>query len=157
MIKLRNFRKKDAKAVALLIIKTYRQFNRTEFTKKSAVQKYLDYYNPKKNSIEQLYKKFRRTTIFFVAVDNNKIVGMIRGNSSRIINLFVGAKQHKKGIGKILVHKFESESKKQKCKAIKTRASIYAVPFYQKIGYKKTTGVRNFHGLKVYPMKKVLL
>ena len=33
---------------------------------------------------------------------------------------------------------------------------MYAVPFYQKIGYKKTTGIRNLHGLKVQPMKKVL-
>jgi len=38
----------------------------------------------------------------------------------------------------------------------KSAVREYAAPFYQKIGYKKTTGIRNFRGLKVYPMKKAL-
>jgi hypothetical protein len=37
---------------------------------------------------------------------------------------------------------------------IQIRASLYASAFYQKQGYKKTTGIRSFHGLKIQPMKK---
>jgi GNAT superfamily N-acetyltransferase len=156
MIKLRKFRKEDTEVVALLVMNTYKQFNSQEFIKKSAVQEYLNYYDPAKNTIQQLYENFLRTPIFYVAVENNKIIGMIRGGPGRIINLFVDGKQHKKGVGRLLVSKFESEAKKQKSHEIKIRASLYAIPFYQKMGYKKTTGIRNFHGLKVYPMKKVL-
>lgn len=81
---------------------------------------------------------------------------MIRGRKGRIINLFVVGKHHQKGIGKLLVNRFELESRKQGSKEIKVRASLYAVPFYQKMGYKKTTGIRNFRGLKVWPMRKEL-
>ncbi len=43
----------------------------------------------------------------------------------------------KKGIGKKLVKHFEKEAIKLGAKEIKIRASLYATPFYQKIGYKK--------------------
>jgi len=153
---IRKFRKKDTKAVALLVISTNMQFNRKEFVQKSAFQKYLDYYAPKKNTLQQLYEKFQTTPIFYVAVEKNKILGMISGRPNKISNLYVDGKQHKKGIGRVLVNKFESEAKKHHSKEIKIRASLHATTFYQKMGYKKTTGIRNFLGSKVYPMKKVL-
>jgi hypothetical protein len=42
---------------------------------------------------------------------------------------------------------------------ISLAATLYAVPFYEAMGYKKTTGVRNCwsfggRGLKYQPMKK---
>ena len=155
-IKLRKFKKSDAKAIALLIIKTHKRFNGREFFKKSAVQEYLDYYSLEKNSISGLCKKFQRTPIFYVAVNNKKIIGIIRGRLGYITNLFIDGAYHKKGIGRRLVEKFEADIKKQKAKVIKIRASLYAAPFYQKVGYKKTTGIRNFRGLKIYPMKKII-
>ena len=54
------------------------------------------------------------------------------------------------------VPKFENEAKKWGSKEIKIRASLFSVLFYERIGYKKTTGTRNFMGLKIQPMKKVL-
>jgi hypothetical protein len=36
------------------------------------------------------------------------------------------------------------------------RGSLYATPFYQSMGYRKTTGVRKLHGLKIQPMRKEL-
>jgi hypothetical protein len=36
------------------------------------------------------------------------------------------------------------------------RSSLYATPFYESVGYKKTTGIRHFHGLRIQPMKKIL-
>ncbi len=156
MITLRKFRKADTQVVALLVMSTYRQFNSTEYVSKHAIKEYLDYYDPRKNAIKQLYENFQRTPIFYVAVDDNRIIGMIRGRPGRISNLFVDGEHHKKGVGRLLVNRFEFEAKKQESKEIKIRASLYATPFYQKMGYKKTTGIRNFRGLKVYPMKKSL-
>jgi GNAT superfamily N-acetyltransferase len=135
---------------------TFGHFNKTEYIRKSAVEEYLNFYNPKKNSIQRLYENLQKTPIFYVAAENNQILGMIRGRLDKIVNLFVDGKHHKKGIGRLLVNKFESEARKQKFKEIRIRASLYAVTFYQKMGYKKTTGIRNFHGLKIYPMKKII-
>jgi hypothetical protein len=39
---------------------------------------------------------------------------------------------------------------------IRIRSSLYAVPFYRKLGYKKSTGVRGFKGLKMQPIIKKL-
>jgi len=55
-----------------------------------------------------------------------------------------------------LILKFEKVCIKKGSKIIKIRASVYATPFYQKLGYKKTTGIRKFKGLKHYSMKKTL-
>lgn len=156
MFTLRKFQKEDTKTVALLVMNTYMRFNFNEYTIKSASQEYINHYDPKKNTTQQLYENFQKTPIFYVAVENNQILGMIRGRLDKIVNLFVDGKHHKKGIGRLLVNKFESEARKQKSKEIRIRASLYAVTFYQKMGYKKTTGIRNFHGLKIYPMKKII-
>ena len=156
MLKLRRFSRRDSAAVALLIMQTYKKFNSREFFRRSAVEDYISRYDPARNSVSQLNEMFGRTPIFFVAVDNGKIVGMVRGRKDRVINLFVDARQHRKGIGRMLMNKFESEARVQSSREIRIRASLYATLFYQKVGYKKTTGIRNFHGLKIYPMRKTL-
>lgn len=156
-IRVRRFKKEDTKEVALLIRNVFKKFNSEEYFEKSAIQKYLDHFDVRKRGVEEVYKIFSKSTIFYVALDEEKIIGMTRGEEGRLTNLFIDGKYHKKGIGRILMNKFESEIKKMKTKEIKIRASLYATPFYEKIGYKKTTGMRNFMGLKVYPMKKSLI
>lgn len=156
MIKIRKFRKADTKEVALLIKKTFKRFNSKDYFKKSAVHEFINSFDPNKNTISKIYEKFLKTPIFYVAENNNKIVGMVRGRPDRIVNLFVDEVYQKKGIGKKLVEKFEAVARKYNTKEIKIRSSIFAVPFYEKMGYRKTTGIRNFHGLKVWPMKKTI-
>jgi GNAT superfamily N-acetyltransferase len=109
-----------------------------------------------KELLEALYGRPENTTIFYVAEENNKIVGFIKGRKDKIANLFVDGKQHKRGIGKKLVNIFEKQAKRLGSKQINIRASLYAAPFYEKMMYMKTTGIRNFMGLKIYPMKKKL-
>jgi len=155
MIKIRAFKISDTYPAAKIVSKTFQKYNYREGTKK-AVEWYINLYKPSKNNIGKLKANFSRTEIFFVAIENNKIIGIVRGRSNRVVNLFVDGKNHKKGIGKMLMTKFEAECAKKGSKEIKIRASIYATPFYQKLGYKKTTGIRNFKGLKIYPMKKAL-
>ncbi len=135
----------------------FRKFNNSEYFEKEAIDWYLGLTNPKMSD-EELLKAFRTSdkSIFYVAEENDKIVGYIKGSADRIANLFVKGETHKRGVGKKLVELLEKEAKKQNSKEIKIKSSIYAVPFYQKMGYKKTTGVRNFHGLKIQPMKKTL-
>jgi len=154
-MKIRRFKISDTIPVASLISKTFATFNNKEGTKK-AVQIYIDHYNPKKNDVDNIKKGFLRTPLFFVAENKGKIIGIIRGTKNRVTNLFVDGKHHGKGIGKKLTQKFEREAKRHHSKEIRIKASLFAIKFYQRAGYKKTTGLRNFMGLKVQPMVKVL-
>jgi len=152
MITIRRFHPSDAKACARVISETFKRFNSQEGSK-AAVQEYAEQYSPKLSQ-EVLLERFSTTPIFFVAVENGKVIGLARGRPNKITNLFLLGKHHGAGIGKRLMQRFEEEAKRQKSRQVNARASLYAVPFYQRIGYKKTTGIRNFHGLKVQPMRK---
>jgi len=64
-------------------------------------------------------------------------------------------------IGRRLVEQFEQECIRQDVTVIRVAATLYAIPFYAALGYRRTTGVRNGWsfggtGLKYQPMKKVL-
>ncbi|KKR05944.1 MAG: Acetyltransferase, GNAT family [Parcubacteria group bacterium GW2011_GWC2_39_14] len=153
-MKIRNFKPTDTIPVAFLISNTHKTFNYKEGTK-DAVKKYAELYNPKKN-LKKIKEKFSKSSIFLVAENNGTIVGVARGNEIKLVNLFVKGELHGKGIGKKLMEAYEKKAASIGSKKNKLNGSMYAVPFYQKIGYKKTTGIRNLHGLKVQPMKKVL-
>lgn len=49
----------------------------------------------------------------------------------------------------------------EKVTVVRVAATLYAIPFYAALGYRKTTGIRNGwsfegHGLRYQPMKKIL-
>jgi GNAT superfamily N-acetyltransferase len=155
MIKIRKYRPDDARAVAALISKTYSHFNFQEGTKR-AVRDYIDSYSPEGRKTEDLHARFARTPNCFVALASSEVIGMVRGIENNLINLFVDGEYHRQGIATRLVHRFEKACKVAGFTSIALRGSLYATPFYESIGYRKTTGIRNFHGLKIQPMKKRL-
>jgi len=155
-MKVRKLQKKDIVSASLLAKETFEKYNSSDYFDKKGVQETLDIFDPKKNSEEELWNRFKDDPIFYVAEEKGKIVGMIRGRPDKISTLFVHGKRHKGGIGTTLCEKFEREAIKLGSKIIKVRASLYAAAFYQKMGYKKTTGIRNFMGLKVFNMSKKL-
>ncbi|MBU2616922.1 MAG: GNAT family N-acetyltransferase [Nanoarchaeota archaeon] len=153
----RKFRKSDIRQVAKIKNSVFSNFNKLGYFEKCAISRYLNKTSLKKSDQELIdVFKISDKSIFYVAEKNNKILGYINGKRNKIVNLFVLGEMHKKGIGRKLINLFENESRKQKSNEIKIASSIYAVPFYQKMGYIKTTGIRNWHGLKVQPMKKFL-
>ncbi len=155
-MKFRKFKKRDIRQIAEIKNSVFSKFNHSEYFEKGAIKWYLNFANPKMSDAK-LLEAFHISdeSIFYVAEEKGKIIGYIKGGADRISNLFVKEEHHKKGVGKKLVKLLEVEAKKQNSKEIKIRSSIYAVPFYQKMGYKKTTGIRNMNGLKIQPMKKV--
>ena len=97
----------------------------------------------------------------FVAEDGGEIVGVLRGRKERLGSLFVRGDHHRQGIGRKLVERFEQECQKHASMVIRVSATMYGVPFYAAMGYKRSTGVRSSwsfegHGLPVQPMRKVL-
>jgi len=155
MITIRKYRRGDARSVAALISSTYSRFNRQEGSA-HAVQGYVNSYSPKGKKTEDIHKRFSRTPNCYIAIAGSRVVGMVRGIENRLINLFVDGNYHRQGIATRLVQRFEMTCRATGAKEVVLRGSLYATPFYESVGYKKTTGIRNFHGLKVQPMKKKL-
>ncbi len=153
-MKIRKFQTKDTKEAALLARNVFMKYNGLDYFEKEGVERTLIALDPEKNP--NLSEDFKKTSIFYVAEEGNKIIGIIRGTKERMNSFFVDESYQKKGIGRKLVSKFEETAKKSGSQKIKVEASLYAVPFYQKVGYKKSTGMRNFKGLKVFPMRKTL-
>jgi predicted N-acetyltransferase YhbS len=157
MITIRKFKRADTKTVATLVAKTYEEFCSNEGNPK-AVDRYINYFNTKTSSrLQELEGRFANAEIIYVALNNEKIVGMVRGGRHRVSNLFVDGQHHRQGIGTRLMKIFEAAAKQKGSEHINIRASMYANKFYQKLGYKKTTGQRIFHGLKIQPLKKILI
>ena len=154
MITIRKNRREDSRAVASLISQTYARFNRHEGTEE-AVRDYIKSYNPDDKTLDEIHKRICRTRFCFVAVTDSHVVGVVRGNGHRLVNLFVDGGFHRRGIATRLVRRYEEACQDAGLSYIVVRSSLYAVPFYQSVGYKKTTGVRNFQGLTIQPMKKI--
>lgn len=155
-MQIRKFEERDVIDVADLAMSTFRRYNGSDFYDNEAIIKTLTYFDSTKNTKQQLLEKFSKKSIFYVAEEEDKIVGMICGLPNRISSLFVDGIQHRKGIGKKLLENFELEAKECNSNCISIEASLYAVVFYQKMGFNMTTGIINHMGLKVYNMEKVL-
>lgn len=98
----------------------------------------------------------------YVAEDDGQIVGVLRGRKERLASLFVHADHQRRGVGRRLVEHFEGESIAQGTTVLRVASTVYAVPFYTALGYKRSTGLRNGwsfegRGLPVQPMKKRLV
>lgn len=100
--------------------------------------------------------------VFVAENELDEIVGILRGKKDRLQSLFVRGDMHHQGIGRHLVEYFEQFCLGLGGEVIRLASTLYAVPFYQKLGYKKSTGVRagwSFAGqdFKWQPMKKSLI
>jgi len=76
-------------------------------------------------------------------------------------SLFVDGGRHRRGIGRCLVERFEKACREDGVVEVKVAATAYAVPFYQTLGYRRSTGVRTMasfdgRGLPYQPMRKTL-
>ena len=163
MITIRPYQEEDVADAGRLIADTYGDFN-------------LGFASPEQR--DQLLGPFRyarshekehqaaiartiRSEMALVAEEGGEIVGILRGRRGRLASLFVRGDHHRQGVGRRLVERFEQESAARGVTAIKVASTLFAVPFYLRMGYKRTTGIRpgwSFEGtgLVYQPMKKVL-
>ncbi len=152
---IRRFKESDLENVSELAMTTFEEYNGEDYFTKSGILKVLDSWNYLKN--DNFLDDMRKTDIYFVAVDSqDNIVGLIRGIKNEIESLFVKGSFHKKGIGRMLMERFESEALSQGSDEIKLESSFFAASFYEKMDFKKISDLINYDGLKVYSMRKVL-
>jgi GNAT superfamily N-acetyltransferase len=163
MIAIRPYRESDAESVGRLIADTYSRFNLSFATPEELGQLLGPFRHAwsaepaHRDAIAQVI----RAPLVFVGEEDGDIIGVLRGRKERLASLFVRGDHHRRGIGRRLVAQFEQESLRQEVRVIRVAATLYAIPFYTALGYRKTTGLRNgwsFEGtgLQYQPMKKVL-
>ena len=162
-ISIRPYTDADAPPVGILIADTYTEFN-LSFASGENLKALLGPF-AHAHSIDpehqQAIVNILHSPIMYIATVNGKIAGVLRGRKERLASLFVSKRYHRKGIGRMLVSHFEAESCKLDVEVIRVAATLYAVDFYSKLGYKKTTGIRlawsfGGQGLHYQPMKKTL-
>ena len=160
---IRPYAGSDAQAVGRLIADTYSRFNLgwaapDESAKLLGPFQHAGSVDPAhREAIAQVL----RAPMAYVAVGGGEIAGVLRGRPGRLASLFVRADRQRQGIGRRLVERFEEESRRQEVRVIHVASTLFAVPFYTVMGYRKTTGVRSGRsfegrGLRYQPMKKVL-
>jgi GNAT superfamily N-acetyltransferase len=162
MATIRPYRASDAERVGRLIADTYSEFN-LSFASAEERDRLLGPFKHARSAEQSHQEAIARVIsadMVLVAEENGEIVGVLRGRKDRLQSLFVRGDHHRRGIGQDLVECFERACRQQGGSEIRVVATLYAVPFYQEMGYKKTTGVRSgwsFEGrLQWQPMKKVL-
>lgn len=94
----------------------------------------------------------------FVALDHDKIIGMITlRNASHISLLFVDENYHRQGVGRALIEYLReyllSETTVSK---VTVNAAPYGVAFYHKLGFKDIRPEEEKDGIKYTPMEFVL-
>ena len=163
MITIRCYRESDADSVGRLIADTYGEFNLT-FVPPEERGPFLGPFRhagSPEPAHQQAIIEILRSLMLYVAEDDGEIVGVLRGRKGRLASLFVRGDRHRQGIGTQLVERFEQESVSQGVQVVHVAATLYGMPFYLAMGYKRSTGVRTGwsfegHGLPVQPMRKVL-
>lgn len=154
MIKIREYNDNDLNQTASLISETFIKYNYKDNRPESSAE-YAEYYGSELN-IGDIYKRFQDSSPFFVAEHDGQIIGVLRADKNRIVNLFVKEGYQRRGIGKMLFKKYECECKELGYQEIILRSQLHAIPFYQACKFKKTTGIRHKNGLTIQPMKKKL-
>lgn len=145
-MKIRKFKKADAKEVCSLVRKSFMEFVAPLFARRG-IRMFLSQQTPK----QQVERAIKGNA--YVAISDGKIVGMIEGNGKdKISRLFVEKKHQGRGIASALVSKIERTYTRNS--KIRVFSSMYAVEFYKKMGYRKSTGVMRKNGFVYQPMIK---
>jgi len=163
MITIRRYGEEDAESVGRLIADTYTRFNLSSVPPEELglfLGPFQHAWSPQQAHQEAIAVVLRAAMVF-VAEDDGRIVGVLRGKSDKLQSLFVSADHQRQGVGRRLVQCFEQECERQGSAQIRVQATLYGVPFYQAMGYRRTTGARAMRsfegrGLQYQPMKKVL-
>lgn len=163
MATIRDYQDSDSIEVGILIKNTYSEFNLSYLALSDQAPFLGPFFyaeSPDPNHINEI-KRMIHSQIVSVAQEGEKVVGVLRGRVGRLGSLFVAESHHGQGIGRMLVERFEQEIISRGGGVIRVASSICAVPFYTKLGYKKSTGVRKSwsfdgYGFPIQPMRKAI-
>lgn len=111
MVSIREYTEHDASEVGLLIKNTYSEFNLSFL----AQEKQVPFLGPFQfagstdpSHIQDLDRVIKSEFVF-LAEDQGQIAGILRGRMDRLASLFVVKTHHQRGIGRLLIERFEKE------------------------------------------------
>jgi GNAT superfamily N-acetyltransferase len=163
MLAVRDYQDQDCWAVGILIADTFATFNLSHLSVEDR-DRFLGPFRHARSAVPEHRQDLAaaiRAQWVFVVEDDGEIVGVLRGRPGRLQSLFVREDRHRQGVGRTLVCRFENACIRAGATVVRLQATLFAVPFYQKLGYVRSTGVRSgaiFDGIgfQYQPMKKVL-
>lgn len=149
---IRRFKNRDAAAVSGLIIENLRTVNIRDYSEE--LMNTLAAYKTPEQVIESAGKSDA-----FVAVKRGNIQGVAMLKGNKVVNMFVQTQAQGRGIGRSLMRRIEKLAKKMQISKLVVDASITAVGFYTRCGYKVVRKVNKpFCGIDnvVFKMTKTL-
>lgn len=162
-LRIRAYRRADAPAVGRLIASTYADFNLADFSDEVRAAMLGPFAHARSGDPDrqQAIAAVLAADILLVAEADGVIIGVLRGRQGRLQSLFVAGDHHRRGAGTRLVEAFERRVRAGGGGKVLVSATLFAVPFYQQMGYRKTTGVRRLRsfdgdGLPFQPMQKMV-
>lgn len=148
-MRIRKFRKEDAKATSHIIRRCLREVNCADYSPK-VIESLCHFLRP-----AQLIKNMENRDIF-VAVENDKVIGTASLKENTVYTVFVNPDIHKKGIGTKLMEKVEDLARKKGYNEVKVPSGYTSFGFYKKRGYKRVKIVREKGHADTILMKKTL-
>lgn len=127
---IRKFRNEDTLKVANIIKKGFLALAPKFYSQKSVLWQISE------NSPKKLLEKAKNVS-YFVAVENNQILGIGGYNAEKVHTFFVKPEIQGKGIGSKILERCFREARKQGIKKLKCWATFSAEDFYSKFGFKK--------------------
>lgn len=119
----------QAEEISKLRIDSIKKYNSNDHTKEE-----MEYLLTRQTP--EVLKKKIESRHFFVAVENNKILGSVDLEDNETKGLYVLSSEIKKGLGTKLLSYIELIGKKNGIKVMNICATKSAIPFYEKNGYK---------------------
>jgi len=168
-ITIRTYRDDDAASVGRLIARTYSAFNLGFATpdQQASLLGPFRFSESTEPDHRVAIARALEAPVVLVAEEPGAIVGVLRGGRldgkgrGVLQSLFVARDRQRQGIGRRLVAHFEQACRARGITVVGLSSTLYAVPFYQALAYKRSTGVRTGRsfqgsGLPYQPMKKTL-
>ena len=137
----------DAMALAW---RTFQKFEAHEYSQEG-VKNFLDFISD--NALRKMF--LIHEYYLWVALDGNRIIGLISLRSRKHISLlFVDEKYHKQGVGRDLMEQAWQFLRDKNVPFCTVNSSPYAVEFYHKLGFVDTGEERVEAGMRITPMRK---
>jgi N-acetylglutamate synthase-like GNAT family acetyltransferase len=129
-MRIRKFRKEDARKVSSIIKRNFIEVNSKKYSTKT-IKALI------KDSAPQSLIKKSKTRHYYVALEQNKLLGIGGYEKDDIHTFFVKTTIHGRGIGKKLMERVLKDAKAEGIKIMHCASTHYAEKFYTSLGFQR--------------------
>ena len=144
---IRLFKESDAMAISNIICRNLREVNYKDYSCEE-IEKFASFFTPSK-----VIEESKNREKMFVAESKGILLGtasLVRDNRTKeekyvCLTVFVLPESHGLNIGKRLMQQVEEAAKVKRAKEMQVPASLTALDFYKKLGYKEISSLEDGH------------